>query len=78
MSRDTGSQTEARRTDGIASGQIISVQQRRRLERRSVLESITSNGTISACVMIAAAVAAVICANTDAYAAVHDWFMRPV
>ena len=78
MSRDTGNQTEARRTDGIASGQIISVQQRRRLERRSVLESITSNGTISACVMIAAAVAAVICANTDAYAAVHDWFMRPV
>ena len=38
---------------------LISSRQRRRLERRSVLERITSNGTIAAVVMIVAAVAAV-------------------
>ena len=57
---------------------LVSARQRRRLERRSVLERITSNGTISALVMIVAAVAAVICANTDAFFALHDWFMQPV
>ncbi len=57
---------------------LMSDEQRLRIERRSVLERITSNGTISACVMILAAVAAVICANTDAYDAIHEFIMRPV
>ncbi|MDN0063686.1 Na+/H+ antiporter NhaA [Collinsella ihumii] len=56
----------------------MSDEQRLRIERRSVLDRITSNGTISACVMILAAVAAVICANTDAYYALHEWFALPV
>lgn len=51
---------------------------RRRLERKSMWERVTSNGTISAAVMIAAAVLAVICANTPAYEALHDWFSQPV
>lgn len=57
---------------------LMSDEQRLRIERRSVLDRITSNGTISACVMILAAVAAVICANTDAYYALHEWFALPV
>ncbi|WP_436231970.1 Na+/H+ antiporter NhaA [Enorma phocaeensis] len=43
-----------------------------------MLENVTSNGTISACVMILAAAAAVVCANTDAFYAIHDWAMQPV
>ena len=57
---------------------LISSRQRRRLERRSVLERITSNGTIAAAVMIVAAVAAVACANTELYEPLHEWFARPV
>ena len=57
---------------------LMSDEQRLRIERRSVLDRITSNGTISACVMILAAIAAVICANTDAYDAIHEFIMRPV
>ena len=57
---------------------LMSDEQRLRIERRSVLDRITSNGTISACAMILAAVAAVICANTDAYYALHEWFALPV
>ena len=52
---------------------ILPERQRRRLERRDLYERITSNGTISAAVMVAAAVAAVIVANTDAYFAVHEF-----
>lgn len=51
---------------------------RRRLSRKSALEHITSNGTIAAAVMIAAAIAAVICANTDIYGPLHDWFSSTV
>ena len=57
---------------------LISSRQRRRLERRSVLERITSNGTIAAAVMIVAAVAAVVCANTELYEPLYEWFARPV
>ena len=68
--------------DGAAASKltppVISDQQRRRIERRSMLERITSNGTISACVMIVAAIAAVICANTDAYGAIHELIAQPV
>lgn len=65
-----------------ASGQgrerLMSPLQRSRLERRGTLEAITGNGVISACVMILAAVAAVICANTDLYYPLHEWFAQPV
>ena len=57
---------------------LMNESQRLRLERRGALEAVTSNGTISACVMIVAAIAAVICANTDAYEAVHALFQRLV
>lgn len=70
--------TKAGLVEDGGSGSIISEHQRRRLERRSMLENITSNGTISACVMILAAAAAVVCANTDAFYAIHDWVMQPV
>ena len=57
---------------------LMNEMQRSRIERRSILDRITSNGTISACVMIVAAIAAVVCANTDAYYAIHDWIALPV
>lgn len=61
-----------------APASLITPAQRRRLERRSALEHITGNGTISAAVMIVAAVAAVICANLPAYDAVHAFLQEPV
>ena len=61
-----------------APASLITPQQRRRLERRSTFERITGNGTISALVMIVAAVAAVICANTPAFDAVHVFLQEPV
>ncbi|MBM6683517.1 Na+/H+ antiporter NhaA [Collinsella intestinalis] len=57
---------------------LVDDRARRRLERKSTLERITSNGTISALVMIAAAVAAVICANTDAYETIHAALLEPI
>ena len=61
-----------------APASLIAPAQRRRLERRNVLERITSNGTISALVMIVAAVVAVICANTPAYEAIHAFLQESV
>ena len=61
-----------------APASLITPRQRRRLERRSTFERITGNGTISALVMIVAAVAAVICANTPAFDAVHAFLQEPV
>lgn len=63
---------------GPKADRLVSARQRKRLERRSALEAITGNGVISACVMIIAAVAAVVCANTDLYFPLHEWFARPV
>lgn len=63
---------------GPKEDRLVSARQRKRLERRSALEAITGNGVISACVMIIAAVAAVVCANTDLYFPLHEWFARPV
>ncbi len=63
-------------SQGMAA--LVDDRARRRLERKSTLERITSNGTISALVMIAAAVAAVICANTDAYETIHAALLEPI
>ena len=57
---------------------VLTARDRRHLERKTTWERITSNGTISAGVMILAAVAAVIVANTPAYEVLHEWFARPV
>lgn len=61
-----------------ARNQIFPEAQRKQLERRDIRESITENGIISAAVMVIAAVAAVICANTDVYETIHHFLMSPV
>lgn len=50
----------------------------RRIERRPALERITSNGTIAAAVMVLAAIAAVIVANTNAYYPVKELLETPL
>ena len=59
------------------SPQIVDATQRKYFERRRFFERIFENGTISAAVMVLAAVAAVICANTDVYDAVHHFLADP-
>ena len=49
-----------------ATEQLFNVRERKRFERHDIWERIAENGTISAAVMVIAAIAAVICANTDA------------
>ncbi len=56
---------------------LISETQRKRLEKRRLFSKVTSNGTVAAAVMVLAAIAAVVCANTDAYAAVHEFMSDP-
>ena len=50
-----------------ATEQLFNTRERKRFERHDIWERIAENGTISAAVMVIAAIAAVICANTDAY-----------
>ncbi|MGN0056418.1 MAG: Na+/H+ antiporter NhaA [Atopobiaceae bacterium] len=49
-----------------------------RLDQRSTLEEITSNGTIAAAVMVCAALLAVIVANSSAYDAVQAFVQAPL
>lgn len=58
--------------------QLFYDRERKRLERHDLWERITENGTISAAVMVLAAVAAVICANSNAYEAVHHFLEQPI
>ena len=53
--------------------QLFDAAQRKRLERHDLWDRVTSNGTISAAVMVLAAIAAVICANTAAYEPIHHF-----
>ena len=53
--------------------QLFDAAQRKRLERHDLWDRVTSNGTISAAVMVLAAIAAVVCANTDAYEPIHHF-----
>ena len=46
----------------------------RRVERRSAIQNVTSNGTVAAATMVFAALLAVIVANTPAYEPVHHFF----
>ena len=61
-----------------AREQLFTEAQRKRFERHDIWERIAENGTISAAVMVLAAVAAVICANTDAYEAIHHFLEMPL
>lgn len=53
--------------------QLFDAAQRKRLERHDLWDRVTSNGTISAAVMVLAAIAAVVCANTAAYGPIHHF-----
>lgn len=61
-----------------AREQLFNETQRKRIERRDICERISENGTIAAAVMVVAAIAAVICANSDAYEAIHHILMEPI
>ena len=61
-----------------ATEQLFNVRERKRFERHDIWERIAENGTISAAVMAFAAIAAVICANTDAYEAIHHFLETPL
>ena len=57
--------------------QIVDATQRKYFEQQRLVERISENGTISAAVMVLAAVAAVVCANTGAYDAIHHFLADP-
>ncbi|MDY2777246.1 MAG: Na+/H+ antiporter NhaA [Collinsella sp.] len=61
-----------------ARDKLFADAQRRRIERRDAWERITENGTIAAALMVLAAVAALICANSDAYETIHHFLMEPI
>lgn len=61
-----------------AREQLFNETQRKRIERRDIWERISENGTIAAAVMVVATIAAVICANSDAYEAIHHILMEPI
>lgn len=61
-----------------AREQLFNETQRKRIEWRDIWERISENGTIAAAVMVVAAIAAVICANSDAYEAIHHILMEPI
>lgn len=61
-----------------AREQLFNETQRKRIERRDIWERISENGTIAAAVMVVAAIAAVICANSDAYEAIHHILMESI
>lgn len=61
-----------------AREQLFNETQRKRIERRDIWERISENGTIAAAVMVVAAIAAVVCANSDAYEAIHHILMEPI
>ena len=71
MRKETGSGMDARE-------QLFNETQRKRIERRDIWERISENGTIAAAVMVVAAIAAVICANSGAYEAIHHILMEPI
>ena len=61
-----------------AREQLFTERQRKLLARHDLWERVTGNGTISAAVMVLAALAAVACANTDAYEAIHHFLLEPI
>lgn len=70
--------TEYENAVQAAREQLFTETQRKRLDRRDTWQRITENGTISAAVMVIAAIAAVICANTDAYEPIHHFLEDPI
>lgn len=61
-----------------AHEKLFTEAQRRRIRLHDMWERISENGTIAAAVMVLAAVAAVVCANSDAAEAIHHVLMEPV
>ena len=61
-----------------AREQLFTEKQRKRIERLDTWQRIFENGTVAAAVMVLAAIAAVICANTDAYEVIHHFLMEPI
>lgn len=61
-----------------AREQLFTETQLKRIERRDIWERVSENGTIAAAVMVVAAIAAVVCANSDAYGAIHHFLMEPI
>ena len=61
-----------------AREQLFTEKQRKRIERRDTWQRIFENGTVAAPVMVLAAIAAVICASTDAYEVIHHFLMEPI
>lgn len=57
---------------------LFSETQRKQLSRHDLWDRVTENGTIAAAVMVAAAIAAVVCANTDAYEPIHHFLEQPL
>ena len=74
----SGSATGETRSAMDAREQLFTETQRKRIERHDMWGRISENGTIAAAVMVTAAIAAVICANSDAYAAIHHLLMEPI
>ena len=68
------------RLDAAASRRAIIREEpvARRLERRSAIREVTSNGTVAAATMVMAALLAVVVANTPAYEPIHHFFETPV
>ena len=63
----------------VATSSIVAVPAvARRCAKKRGLARITENGTIAAAVMVVAAIAAVIVANTDAYYPVQEFLEQPM
>ena len=50
----------------------------KRIERKGALDKVTSNGTVAAAVMVVAALAALVVANSPAYEAVEHFLTQPI
>ena len=69
--------TTAQKAPQTKHPQIVDATQRRYFEQRRLMERVFASGTVSAAVMVLAAVAAVVCANTPAYDAIHHFLSDP-
>lgn len=69
-------ETEVDDVDGREK--LFTERQLKRITRHDIWEQISENGTISAAVMVFAALAAIICANTGAYETIHHFLMEPL
>ncbi|MCI1664874.1 MAG: Na+/H+ antiporter NhaA [Atopobiaceae bacterium] len=79
MTTEIGRETDGIAVAGLTGTPVIAIPAvARRLERRGLREKVTSDGTIAAGVMVVAAVAAIIVANSPAYGAVSSFLQTPL